>query len=1060
MAITKLNSVNIESSNNSLEVVSAETFANIYPGSTVFLASEPFEVESVNTSERKIELTEVWTGSNITNQPAKVSSIDAQVFSSEMVTQIKSLLAQSTALNDLFIQNYRAINVGVKSSLRNQTPLFDGQTFIVETENQSELFYYDEADTTSLDDGETVLVGPNGERYKIFGGHDVSVTEAKIAPFAPIQVPSIADLQSKIATVDGQMYIVQGTQGGIFYYDASDTVTAPIAGMVVVNTEGQRIKRDNSDSISISSFGDPSNPEVTELATSVAVSYNLTLIGGAITITSPIPLKTGLRLEIDSITNTAPSTSANGIFIGGELDLPATSTLQYYDLNDVTKRLSTASFVDVLDASNFEPGDLVFIRGGSYYESGGNRVCSMMQLNEIATIDGANVEFSYPIPRSASDVEIALVNDLAIKDVHIKVKKVLASGEPPAKLFRQSGGMLRSTMAFENITADSISFTNALTGCEFTCGNCKFVRHVYELACGSFGNVVTISTAEMIGEGVAGKRPVRVSESSASNKVSIKELNLNKASVDPSALMYIEGYDNNFEIGVLSGTKFTGDAIRFITQAFSFVGTPHLIENNHVRVGKIYGSSTLNNFINFVDNTDGYLKNNTVELVEFADAPGVNYAVRFEGEGNKVIGGKFHHGGVYVDALSVGEYISAELMENNLNSEAKARRRYYDITLPSAAALKSFSDVYGYSKLINSSGTEYEIFSKKIPAGSLTIGDALIVKAGGQLLGKDSNAGTTGDHYIILQVNGFDVAELSYAEGEYGEFVLDSEVLIFSKTSIQYVVNGFDTVAHRFIDGAFISSIDNNDLTVRLIARHASANEDRFRLRFAKTELNVASGDLSNPVGGVESTAGFSATGLGVDVSGQCTDVRGVVESDGKLLVLNNYDNDTTPTVYEFLNGSYNSNSFNLGAVFTFIFDLYRDANSFWVCGDSVTIQEFDLTWAATARSIPLSAQGFSRVGTEYYAIEGNGFLHKYDDTTLAEIGTAVDTGIDSILGMSTDGTRLYFVNSSGDIYSSNPDLTDMVLELKTGLAATAIYVRNSSFIQIATNDGVVEFSR
>lgn len=850
---------------------------------------------------------------------------------------------------------------------------------------------------------------------------------------------------------DGTWYLVLDS----YQSDLTDVEIDVDSGNVGVYHNATKFKE-----VRIETFGYPVTSNSINAAISYCVENNFVLVAETLETYEPIVLKTGLKLRAKEIINLAPNTPENGLFTAGELDRTTANTLNYFQLTGIQKRTSSAFLVNSSDADNFAVGDLVFIRGGEYYSSNTDKIYAMMQLNEIVSIDGQSIKFSYPLPREVATAELAVVNHLAIKDIHLEVGSAKAKGLDSAKLFKQGGGMLRSSMKFDFIETDSIFFTNALTDCVLSCLSCKFERHVYELSFGSFGNDINISTAVMTTSGVEGKRPVRVSESGCFNRVKIGELDLNNASTDLSALMYIEGYENYFEIGTLSAMNFQGDAIRFITQAFDYNGIPHNIENNYVKINKIYGSGALNSVINFVDNTDGYLKNNTVELVEFADSQGVNYAVRFEGVGNKVIGGSFKHGGIYVSPNSKDEYISTELIENNLNSEARSRRRHYDLKLPSTGTLKSFSDIFQFTKLINNAGTEFEVFSKKVPAGSLTIGDTITVKAGGQLLGLNTDAGTTGVHSIILQVNGFDVATLEYLEGQFGDFLLDAEILISSKTSIQFVVTGFDVAANRFINGAYISSIDSNDITVRLIARHDNNNNDRFRLRFAKTEINIANSDFSEPIGAVESTAGFSATGNGVDVSGQCDDVRGVVEADGKLLVLNNYDNDITPTIYEFSNGSYNSNSFNLGAVFTFIFDLYRDTNSYWVCGDSLTIQEFDLTWTATARSIPLSAQGFSRVGTEYYAIQGNGLLHKYDSSTLTEIGPAVDTGIDAVLGMSTDGTRLYFVNSSGDIYSSNPDLTDMVLELKTGLSATAIFVRNSSFIQISTNDGVVEFSR
>lgn len=583
-------------------------------------------------------------------------------------------------------------------------------------------------------------------------------------------------------------------------------------------------------------FGYPVTDASLHLAMDYALAHDLPLVGGALKTTAPIVLKSGLTFLASSIDNIADSSPDNGIFTGGDFDMPESSVKSYVPLEPLVQGSGQIELTNSADNALFAPGDLVFIRAGSYYLSGGHEVKAVMQLNEITAINGAFLTLAYPIPRSSADAEVTQCNDTAIKDVTVHVGTARASGAITAKLFKQGGGMLRCSLRFALVEADSIFFTNAFTGCTLVADNCRFERHVYELATGSYGNRVHIDYAEMTTPGVAGKRAVRCSESTAFNRVYIGELNMNMATVDSSAALYIEGYHNTIEVDKLVCEHYAGDAVRVITQAFTYTGTPHYIEYNDITIGEIHASN-LSNVFSFVDDTEGYNRYNTIRLKRRVVGVPRNWAVKFEGIGNQVEGGYFPGGGLYVHPDSMDEYIRADFADYLYSATAAERRRYYDLTFPKHRALKAYPLRLGYLELISPGGTELTIFESTIASDHLVPGDAIVLKAGGELLGELSNTGTTGVHEVALQINAVDVMVVQFTAGQSGTWLLDTELYFSGITSIQYIAHITDGNPRTLASGVTLDAIDSHPVTVRLVARHASGNNDRFRLRYARTAL-------------------------------------------------------------------------------------------------------------------------------------------------------------------------------------------------------------------------------
>lgn len=631
-------------------------------------------------------------------------------------------------------------------------------------------------------------------------------------------------------------------KGGNTYklLDAGTSGSRPSADdghIIHVGTNGLYLKGQFYGGVFIEQFGDTTNPSVLSAAVAYAVATGKKLKGEEIETTSPIILQSGLSLEIKKITNTAPTSTTNGVFTAGDFDMPESSSRSYYALNDLIKGSSEIELSSAGDAANFNVGDLVFIRAGSFYYSDGNKVCSVMLLNEVAEINSGQLTLTYPIPRGETSAEICVCTDVAIKDVKVSVESVEATNANPAKLFKQGGGVLRSVFNFQNINADSIFFTNAFTGCTLTAESCRFTRHVYEMATGSYANAFSIASAEMISGGVSGKRPFRISESASFNTIYVGDLNLNKASVDTSALHYIEGYDNNVTIGNVTADNFTGDLFRFISAGYAFTGNPHYIENNEIKVGTVTIGDAIQDIVHFEEANDGYLRNNTLIVTGRTEGVPTGYAVRMDGVANAVRGGKFLRGGVLVETSSVDEVLDVELGERLLAGETESRLKLYDLRLPSTRNIKALRERKGYQSLIDSGGTETTILSKTISANTLVTGNVISIKSYGELLGELSNPGTTGAHSVELRINGTKVSSIDFAAGEYGKWQADFDLFISSMTAIQYAARLFDTIYSTDSNGLSTANLTSNALTVDIVAVHASGNNDRFRLRFAEFDI-------------------------------------------------------------------------------------------------------------------------------------------------------------------------------------------------------------------------------
>lgn len=106
MAITKLATVSIQQGNDFIGVESGESLIDIYTGATVFINGnpEPFEIREVDALQRKIFVTEPWPYSDVISGFIKISTIDAEVFSNNLVSQIRALIESSDNLNAQTLQ--------------------------------------------------------------------------------------------------------------------------------------------------------------------------------------------------------------------------------------------------------------------------------------------------------------------------------------------------------------------------------------------------------------------------------------------------------------------------------------------------------------------------------------------------------------------------------------------------------------------------------------------------------------------------------------------------------------------------------------------------------------------------------------------------------------------------------------------------------------------------------------------------------------------------------------------------------------------------------------------
>lgn len=111
-------------------------------------------------------------------------------------------------------------------------------------------YYYDSTDTTSADNGTTVIVDSTGGRWKFTG--QVVINTAVVNSIVALK--AIDKTQVSYCTTKG--YYAAGDGGaGEYWYDSTDTTSTDNGGSVIVATDGARWKLIHSSRIHVKQFG-------------------------------------------------------------------------------------------------------------------------------------------------------------------------------------------------------------------------------------------------------------------------------------------------------------------------------------------------------------------------------------------------------------------------------------------------------------------------------------------------------------------------------------------------------------------------------------------------------------------------------------------------------------------------------------------------------------------------------------------------------------------------------------------------------------------------------------
>ena len=217
-------------------------------------------------------------------------------------------------------------------------------------------------------------------------------------------------------------------------------------------------------------------------------------------------------------------------------------------------------------------------------------------------------------------------------------------------------------------------------------------------------------------------------------------------------------------------------------------------------------------------------------------------------------------------------------------------------------------------------------------------------------------------------------------------------------------------------------------------------------------EYGTINGDA--PAGAI---GGWSPTGNEIDLTSETSSCRGVISAGGKIYALSNND----LTIYQYDGTTYTYDSVSqtfTGLVFAYDFHYAPTSSTRWVCGNGLKVVEYNNSMVATGNSISTisTPNGFCRIGSNYY-VAAAGIITEYDATYTAT-GNSFAHGYVDVVGLDTDGTRIFYVQANGNVYSTLTDGTSAVFEATTGLTATGITIE-SGIMLISTSSSLVEFS-
>tara|TARA_R110002050_G_scaffold10642_5_gene36295 strand:- start:1123 stop:3366 length:2244 start_codon:yes stop_codon:yes gene_type:complete len=201
----------------------------------------------------------------------------------------KNLALEQSNVNEgvpITIEDQPVLSVDNIEDLRLFEPDFDGQQIsllgISDQGLRGGVFYYDQSDTSSLDDSFSIVVTTLGKRWKRSNAGIIANTASELR----LQEPSLGGEQINLLGND-----LPGVGGGVFRYDESDTTTPDNGYSVFVTPSGKRWKRGNSIQSSISSQDFGTFTDLGIVANIALSENNFEIPKGASSLETPISLE-------------------------------------------------------------------------------------------------------------------------------------------------------------------------------------------------------------------------------------------------------------------------------------------------------------------------------------------------------------------------------------------------------------------------------------------------------------------------------------------------------------------------------------------------------------------------------------------------------------------------------------------------------------------------------------------------------------------------------------------------------------------------------------------------
>ena len=442
---------------------------------------------------------------------------------------------------------------------------------------------------------------------------------------------------------------------------------------------------------------------------------------------APIKAASGVTLMGGAeIVNIAPNTAENGLLELGSFDRATMHGAEYFGLQATADRTSVVTLDDSADADAFGVGDLVFIRGGAFVALQDEYIYEYGMPNQVVGKADGSLALRYMVDQAVAENFAICAAPQMVADVGINGLRMRA--DAGAKMLRQGGGAVGCDISLATLRADSAMFTNAWAYCRVSIGEVRFDRHLWELATNSRHNIANIHYAEIMTAGVAGKRPIRLSENSCFNELCVGVLNLQRY-VQADVPVYLSaGSDNRMVFGEMHAPNAQLEMIKFSNQ----LGMPLRRNVVSVPVKAIGGAAP--RYVSWSDT--GGSDQNEIRNSRFYGAVSSGHGLVMDGARPTARGVWMQHGDVQVLAGATGWRLVDVHAPNGVLGDIAANPEARGVTSDSflAAAAQGGERVGDVGATVSSSA-EKEWQTASYAAGQLKAGDRIdcgyVVATGG-----------------------------------------------------------------------------------------------------------------------------------------------------------------------------------------------------------------------------------------------------------------------------------------------------------------------------------------